>query len=152
MLSCTPIGEFDSVLAMRSWQRENLMLMFRKYSPHFTTQAEISAQRYAEKLAILGMTVGPLLAFPIPQWAAAILAVVLFMLVCVLGAEYRRYEPDFARQFSIWRRLWTLRRAAKFVALMTLAVGVAIGIAQWQGRAEAIHEVFLWCTTNALLF
>lgn len=128
------------------------MLMFRKYSPHFTTKSEISAKRYAEKLVLPGMLLSFLLKFSMPQWIAAVLAAGVFLRVYVVGTDYRKHEPDFAQQFSLWKRLWVLRRAASFLVGTAITMGVAMGLTQWQGRAHAIHEVFQsWTTLVAMI-
>ncbi|MFJ2379488.1 hypothetical protein [Pseudomonas protegens] len=123
------------------------MFMFRKYSPHFTTKSETSAKRYAEKLVLPGMLLSFLLKFSMPQWIAAILAAGVFLRVCVVGTDYRKHEPDFARQFSLWKRLWVLRRAASFLVGTAITMGVAMGLTQWRGWAHAIHEVCQWWMT-----
>ncbi|UTO15624.1 hypothetical protein [Pseudomonas nunensis] len=64
------------------------MLMFRKYSPRFASEGEIAAQRYANKLVWPGRVVSLLLAFPLTQWLAAILGIVLGLIVYAVGGIF----------------------------------------------------------------
>ncbi|MFV0927230.1 hypothetical protein [Pseudomonas palmensis] len=132
------------------------MLMFRKYSPQFTTPGEIEAKRYAEKLVWPATIVLAMLSFPMAQWLAAIVVVGLFLRVYVVGKNYRIHEPEFAAQFSLWKRLWVLKPAAKFLVVAAIVMGIAMGQTQWQGRTHAIYEVLqslmtLKAMTSALL-
>lgn len=123
------------------------MLMFRKYSPQFATPSEIEAQRYAAKLVWPAAFVGFLLRFPMPQWGAALLVGGLLAHVIIVGKRFRIHQPDFAAEFPIWKQLWVLRSAAKFVVVATVIVGVALGQTQWEGMSVAIHSVLHWLIT-----
>ena len=127
------------------------MLMLRKYSPRFTTKSEITAKRYAETLVWPGLILSLLLRFSMPQWIAAMLASGVFLYVYVAGTDYRNHEPDFAKQFPLWKRLWVLKRAASFLVATVITVGVASGLTQWHGREHAIQEVLQWWATLVVM-
>lgn len=125
-----------------------VMLMFRKYSPFFTTDCETSAKKYAKNLALLGVLVSLVLKFPMAHWVAVVLAAAVVTGGYVIGKDYRQHEPNFAK-LPLWKRLWVLRSAASFLVGATITVGVAIGITQWQGTEHAIREV-IQSLTNLL--
>lgn len=120
------------------------MLMLRKYSPRFETQGEVAAKRYAKKLVWPGRLAYFLLAFPLAQWLAATLGVVLGLVVYAVGGNYRKYEPEFSAQLPLWKRLWLLKAAAQFLGVFTIMLGVAIGQTHWQGMRYVIHEALQW--------
>ncbi|WP_053147194.1 hypothetical protein [Pseudomonas sp. Pf153] len=123
------------------------MLMFRKYSPQFTTPSEIEAKRYAAKLVWPATIVALMLHFPMAQPVAALLVVALLLWVVVVGKRFRIHQPDFAAEHPLWRQLWVLKLAAKFVVVATVVIGVALGQAQWKGTTIAIHAVLEWFMT-----
>ena len=120
------------------------MLMLRKYSARIETDCEVVAKRYARKLVWPGRLAYLLLAFPLAQWPAAVVAVVLCLVVYAVGGNYRKHEPEFSAQLPIWRRLWLLKAAAQFLIVSTIMLGVAIGQTHWQGMRYAIHEARQW--------
>ncbi|QVI74229.1 hypothetical protein [Pseudomonas syringae] len=124
------------------------MLMFRKYSPRFASEGEIAAQRYANKLVWPGRVVSLLLAFPLTQWLAAILGLVMGLIVYAVGVDFRRHEKALAGQTPLWRRLWLMKGGATFLGCTVVAAGVALGQTDWLGKAHAFHEV----TQSAMTF
>lgn len=120
------------------------MLMLRKYSPRFETDCEVAAKQYARKLVWPGRLAYLLLAFPLAQWLAAVVAFALGVVVYAVGGNYRKHEPEFSGQHPIWRRLWLLKAAAQFLIVSTIMLAIAIGQTHWQGMRYAIHEVRQW--------
>jgi|SRR5471030_151023 len=123
------------------------MLMIRKYNPRFASQGEIEAQRYSKKLVLPGRIVSFLLAFPMTQWVAAIVGIVLGLVVYAVGGDFRQHERVLAADASFWRRLWLMRRGATFLVVSVIAVGVALGQTVWLGKTHAFHEVVQSATT-----
>lgn len=123
------------------------MLMIRKYNPRFATQGEIEAQHYAKKLVWPGRVASLLLAFPMTQWVAMIVGIVLGLVVYAVGGNFRQHERALAADTSFWRRLWLMKRGATFLAVSVIAVGVGLGQTVWLGKTHAFHEVVQSATT-----
>lgn len=127
------------------------MLTFRKYSPRFASDEEIVAQHYASRLVWPGRAVSLLLSFPLTQWLALILGVVMGIVVYAVGGNFRKHEKAFASQTPFWRRLWLMRAGATFLCGAVVAAGVALGQTDWLGKAHAFHEVIQSATTLVAL-
>lgn len=127
------------------------MLMFRKYSPRFTSDEEIAAQHYGSRLVWPGRVVSLLLSFPLTQWLAAILGVVMGLIVYAVGGNFRKHEKALTSQTSFWRRLWLMKAGATFLCCTVVAAGVALGQTDWLGKAHAFHEVIQSASTFVAL-
>lgn len=132
------------------------MLMIRKYNPRFTTPGEAHAKRYAKRLVWPGRIASALLAFPLTQWLAALVGVVLGVAAYVAGKDFRKHERQFAAEVSFGRRLWLMKAGFGFFIACVIATGVGIGLTAWLGKSHAYHEVIqsaqtLVAMTEALL-